>query len=54
MVLLKVLGILLAVVGIVILRYFPDISYQRPEMLKTGLFLATLALVLGIALIIFG
>ncbi len=54
MVLLKLLGILLVVLGFLVLKFFPDISYQRPEMLAAGLFIGALMLVIGIALIIFG
>jgi hypothetical protein len=51
---LKLLGIFVAIIGFAVLKFFPDISYQRPEMLSTGLFLGALMLVIGVALIIFG
>lgn len=52
--LLKILGIILVVIGFLVMKFLPDISYQRPEMLATGLFIGAIMLVLGIALIIFG
>jgi len=55
MVLLKLLGVLLAIVGFFILKLFPDISVsQRPEMLASGLFIGAVLLVVGVALVIFG
>lgn len=55
MVVLKVLGVILAIVGILILKVFPDVgSYQRPEFVASGLFIGAILLVVGIALLIFG
>lgn len=51
---LKLLGIVLTVFGFLILKKFPDISYQRPQLLTTGLFIGAIMLVIGIALLIFG
>jgi hypothetical protein len=55
MVWLKLLGLLLMALGVLIIRYFPDITeYQRPEFLRAGLFLGAVLFVAGLALLIFG
>jgi len=51
----KILGLILAVIGFIILKYFPDIAYyQHKSMTLSGILIAVLFILVGIGLLIFG
>ena len=51
----KILGLILAVIGFLILKYFPDIkTYQHEGMTMTGILIGVLFILVGIGLLIFG
>jgi hypothetical protein len=51
----KILGLVLAVLGFAVLKYFPDISsYQHGGMTLSGLLIGALLILAGIGLMIFG
>lgn len=51
----KILGLILAVLGFVILKYFPDIkSYQHESFTMSGIIIGILFILVGIGLLIFG
>jgi hypothetical protein len=51
----KVIGILLALVGFLMLKFFPDILDYQPEgFSKSGIMIAIVLVLLGIAMIILG
>jgi len=51
----KILGLILVVLGVVILKYFPDVSsYQHSGMTMSGILIAVVLILVGIGLIIFG
>jgi hypothetical protein len=55
MLLYKVLGLILAVVGFLILKYFPDVStYQSKSFSLTGILIGIVFILVGIGLLIFG
>jgi len=51
----KIIGLALIVLGFWIVKYFPDImSYQRKEMTLTGILIGIILLLVGIGLLLFG
>ena len=53
--LIKILGLLVAFLGLLVLKYFPDISdYQKKSMLLSGILIGVIMIVLGIVMLIFG
>jgi len=51
----KIIGLILAALGFVILKYFPDITnYQQKGMTLSGILIAILFILVGIGLLIFG
>lgn len=51
----KIIGLILAVLGFAILKYFPDITtYQHKGMTMSGIFIGILFILVGIGLLIFG
>ena len=51
----KILGLILAVLGFVILKYFPDVTtYQNKGMTLSGILIAIIFILVGIGLMIFG
>jgi hypothetical protein len=51
----RVIGLLLAVIGFLILKYFPSItSHQKSEMTMTGILIGVILILIGIGLMIFG
>jgi len=55
MVVNRILGIVILIIGFLILKYFPDMTrYQLKQMTFTGIFIGILLILIGIGLIIFG
>lgn len=53
--LMKIIGLLLAAIGFLIIKEFPDIQkYQRKEMTRAGIFFGLALLFIGIIIVIFG
>ena len=51
----KILGLILMVLGLVILKYFPDVTnYQSKGFTLTGILIAVVFILVGIGLLIFG
>jgi hypothetical protein len=51
----KAIGVLLALAGLLMLKFFPDISdYQSAQFSKTGLAIGGLLIVMGAVMIYFG
>ena len=51
----KILGLILAILGFAILKYFPDTkSYQHLGMTMSGILIGVLFILIGIGLLIFG
>jgi len=51
----KIAGLILAVLGFAILKYFPDTtSYQHSGMTISGVLIGILFILIGIGLLIFG
>lgn len=55
MIVYKILGIVLSIVGFLILKFFPDTTtYQTHSFTMTGIFIGVLFILAGAGLIIFG
>jgi hypothetical protein len=55
MVMNKIIGIILLLLGFFTLRYFPDaVRYQRGEFTITGILIGVIMALVGIGLLIFG
>ena len=51
----KAIGILLALVGILMLKFFPDIAdYQSEGLTKSGIVIGIVLIAMGALLIVFG
>jgi len=51
----KLLGLILAILGFLILKYFPDMkNYQNEGFTFTGILIGVLFILIGIGLLIFG
>jgi len=51
----KIIGLALIILGFWIVKYFPDImTYQRKEMTLAGILIGIIFLLTGIGLLIFG
>jgi len=51
----KVIGFILAVVGFLILKFFPDISgYQKEGMTLSGILIGVIIILIGVGLLILG
>ena len=51
----KVLGLVSVVIGLLIIKYFPDItSYQHEGMTLSGIFIGVVLILVGAGLLIFG
>jgi hypothetical protein len=51
----KILGLIMAVLGFIILKYFPDVTtYQHKGMTMSGILIGILFILVGIGLLIFG
>jgi len=51
----KIIGIILIIIGLFILKFFPDMSdYQKKGMTLTGILIAIFLILVGIGLLIFG
>lgn len=55
MIVYKILGVILVILGFLILKFFPDIgSYQTKSFTMTGILIGILFILVGIGLAIFG
>jgi hypothetical protein len=55
MLLYKIFGLILAVIGFLILKFFPDIiNYQSKPFTLSGILVAIVFILVGIGLLIFG
>ena len=51
----KIIGLILAFVGFLILKFFPGVSdYQRREHTLTGILTGVILILIGIGLMVFG
>ena len=51
----KIIGLILIIIGVFILKFFPDMSeYQRKGMTLSGILIAIFLILVGIGLLIFG
>jgi len=51
----KIIGLILAVIGFLILKYFPDVTtYQDRGTTLSGLLIGIIFILVGIGLVIFG
>jgi len=51
----KILGLILVIMGVAILKYFPDVTtYQHGGMTLSGILVGIVLILGGIALLIFG
>jgi hypothetical protein len=51
----KILGLILAVIGFLMLKFFPDVTtYQDKGLTASGLLIGILFILIGIGLVIFG
>ena len=55
MVFYKIIGLIMAVIGFLILKFFPDVkTYQHDEMTMTGILIGVLFILIGAGLLVFG
>jgi uncharacterized membrane protein (DUF441 family) len=51
----KAIGILLALAGLLMLKFFPDmLDYQSPEFSKSGILIGLVLIAIGVVMIAFG